>query len=206
MYEKKSLRTVDNLPLKSQHIDAILSISAHVDQPAYLAMDNFMQQKPVHTDKLFQSTPSTEHAIEQSQISRIRQSMVQTIPRQAHFCVKKVPLSSKCLIQIGKQILFALDTLVLGLISYQLFNYDLLYLLLSWCLIVLFWAYLANKSLRKHTLRSIKQLLRLSSASSSEESEQPTVNTYRNAQLRELQDDTTAYLKALRTLHTQSKQ
>lgn len=164
-----------------------------------------MPQKPVHTDELFQSTPSTEHAIEQSQISRIRQSMLQTVPRQTHVSVKKVQLSSTHLILMGKQILFALDTVVLGLISYQLFNYNLLYLLLSWCLIALFWAYLANKNLRKHTLLYIKKLLHIPNAHTFNQAEQPPVNPYRNAQLRELQDDTTAYLKALRTLHTQGK-
>jgi hypothetical protein len=206
MHLKRSLHTVGKLPLKSQHSDAILGISNHVDQPAYLAMDNFMQQKPVQTDKLFWPTPSTEHEIEQSQMSRMRQSMVQTIPRQAHSSVKKVPSPSKPLILIGKQILFALDTVVLGLISYQLFTNNLSYLILSWCLIALFWLYLANKKLRLQTLLRIQKLLRLPGTHARKETDQPTVNPYRNAQLRELQNDTTAYLKALRTLHIQGKQ
>jgi hypothetical protein len=206
MHLKRSLHIADYLLLKGQHIKAILRISEHVDQTDYRTMDNFMQQKPVHTDKLFQSTPSTEHEIEQSQMSRMQQSMVRTLPRQASTRVKKVPLSSTRLLPIGKQILFALDTFVLGLISYQLFSHNLPYLLVSWCLIALFWAYLANKNLRIQTLRRIQKLLRLPTTNTSEASDQPTVNPYRNAQLRELQDDTTAYLKALRALHTQSKE
>jgi hypothetical protein len=169
-------------------------------------MDKFMEQKPVHTDELFQSTPSTEHAIEQSQINRIRKSMLPTIPRQPDISIKKTLLTSKRLIFIGKQILFALDTAVLGLISYQLFIHNLPYRILAWCLIALFWAFLASKSLRQRTLASIQKLLGRAIMTSIDKSDfQPTVNPYRNAQLRGLQDDTAAYLEALRTLHTQGK-
>jgi hypothetical protein len=169
-------------------------------------MDNFMEQKPIHTDKLSQSTPSTEHAIEQSQISRIRKSMLQTIPRQPDINLKKSLMPSKRLIFIGKQILFALDTAVLGLISYQLFMHNLPYLILAWCLIALFWAYLANKNLRQRTLLRIQKLLGRAIMTTIDTPDfQPTVNPYRNAQLRGLQDDTAAYMEALRMLHTQGK-
>lgn len=165
-----------------------------------------MEQKPVHTDKLFQSTPSTEHSIEQSQISRIRKSMSQTIPRQPDISIKKTRSPSTRLILIGKQILFALDTAVLGLISYQLFIHNLPYRILAWCCIALFWAYLASKSLRQRTLIRIQKLLGIAIMTTIDKPDlQPTVNPYRNAQLRGLQDDTAAYLKALRTLHTQGK-
>lgn len=108
------------------------------------------------------------------------------------------PIMEKMLFA-GKPVAIAGNTLLLGLLSYLLFRYQRAYLFLSWYLLLLLWSYLTFKPVRQlfaQGLQALHQLLH-----PTKPTDNPASNTYRDEHLRQIQNDTNAYLQALRDLH-----
>lgn len=188
--------------------------SSQTYQPAYSITDDFMPQKPIHTDELSGSTPSPESNPHLWHMDSAYAPTAQTSSRHPSMTRNSVTGSasffSKRFVFCCKQLLFALDALVLGILSYQLCGEQLPYRLSAWVLIVIFWAHLANKRVRQATLTRLMALLQTlklyTPRQRSTIPRTPSINMYRDPQLRELYDDTTGYLRALRILHTKDKQ
>ncbi|GCF06503.1 hypothetical protein [Dictyobacter arantiisoli] len=163
-----------------------------------------MHPKTVHTDELFQSPISTEHNLTSIRCDKTPDPAL----AQAELVVEPLPIRPSLLrlILIVKHVLLALDTVVLSVLCYRLLEQHPVYCALAWLVLLLLWAYLAWTPLRQRIRQMrLKCLWILGISPTPDGMPHPTVNTYRDAHLRELQDDTTAYMQALRQMHAKTK-
>ncbi|GCE05229.1 hypothetical protein [Dictyobacter aurantiacus] len=104
-----------------------------------------------------------------------------------------------------KPVVIAGNTLLLGLLSYLLFRHQRAYLFLSWYLLLLLWSYLTFKPVRQLFARGMQALRHFSHPTTPPAITPPGAANYRAAHMRQLQNDTNAYLQALRDLHKKTQ-
>lgn len=152
---------------------------------------------------LFNSLPTTDKNIFFTHLERTSKTLAQTRPQLAlPSAVRPTPTIEK-VIFAGKPIVIAGNTLLLSLLSYLLFRHQRAYLFLSWYLLLLLWSYLTFKPVRLLFAQGMQGLRQLWNPPVPVAS--PTPQTYRDEHMRQLQDDTGAYLQALRDLHKKTQ-
>jgi hypothetical protein len=76
------------------------------------------------------------------------------------------------------------------------------YQIVSWVVIVVVWSNFSSRTIRQHWLASVDKLLTTLSLPAITQSSKSVKQVSRKAYLQSLQDDTTAYLQAIRKLHS----
>ncbi|GER88203.1 hypothetical protein KDW_23650 [Dictyobacter vulcani] len=106
----------------------------------------------------------------------------------------------RILIFTFKHLIFALDALVLAALSYLCFKDQRPYLFLCWYVILIFWGCLAIPPVRHLLQRTGQTITRLCSLARGQHADTAS-NLDRSPRMRKLQDDTGAYMQALRRMH-----
>ncbi|GLV58483.1 hypothetical protein KDH_53140 [Dictyobacter sp. S3.2.2.5] len=159
-----------------------------------------------HIRPLTSVLPTTDTDIFKSQSEQPGGTSEQ-VPPQCHLPATVPPVST--IIKKGllsdKPVVIAGNTLLLGLLSYLIFRHQRAYLFLSWYLLLLLWSYLTFKPVRQLFARGMQALRQLSHPVTPPAATPPGATTYRAEHMRQLQNDTNAYLQALRDLHKKTQ-
>ncbi|GCE26873.1 hypothetical protein KDA_23570 [Dictyobacter alpinus] len=106
----------------------------------------------------------------------------------------------EALIFLAKHLVFALDACVLATLSYVCLKNQRPYLFLCWYAIAIFWGFLAIPPFRHLLQRGTYSLLQLFTPAQEREAKALS-NHDRDVHMRKLQNDTAAYMQALKRLH-----